>query len=78
VRTWKIVAVAAAFVVVAASAHAWSLLAMVKGPDGIPKFVGRSFFNDRQACFVALEALKKMSPDTVTIQACTREGFEPN
>jgi len=51
---------------------------MVKGPDGIPHFVGRSFFtSDKRACFAALEALKKMSPEAQIIQAFTREGFDP-
>lgn len=74
-RAWKIAAVAAALVMEAAPAHAWSLLALVKGSDGVPQFVGRSFFNDRQACFTALEPLKKMSPDAVIIQAARERAL---
>jgi hypothetical protein len=57
----------------AAPASAWMLNAVVHDKDGKPSIVDYGYGNDRRACLIAMDAIKKMQPDAVFPQPCTPE-----
>jgi hypothetical protein len=68
-----LLAAATGILLAASPAQAWMLTAVVKNKDGAPSIVGYEFGTDKQACIAAMEAIKKMQPEAVIVQACTPE-----
>jgi hypothetical protein len=68
-----LIAISLSIIWASTAAHAFMLTAVVKDKDGTPKITGYGFGSDKQACIAAMEALKKMQPEAVVVQACTPE-----